>query len=153
MGFRGTELLASAWVQYASIHTSIYALPGSWVWEHSLHVDLAFIDCCIPDTLYEKFIEKMSFVDKEVLMRISEIQYNPNEVVALGDQLMTDVFAANRMNYTSVLVKAIDRKTEKWTTRINRLLEGHVLKVIEKKYPEVFENSLRVYKEENYGRD
>ena len=87
------------------------------------------------------------------VLKLASRKYNPNEVVALGDQLMTDVFAANRMNYTSVLVKAIDRKTEKWTTRVNRLLEGHVLKVIEKKYPEVFEKSLRVYKEENYGRD
>ena len=87
------------------------------------------------------------------VLKLASRKYTPNEIVALGDQLMTDVFAANRMNYTSVLVKAIDRKTEKWTTRVNRLLEGHVLKVIERKYPEVFEKSLRVYKEENYGRD
>ena len=87
------------------------------------------------------------------VLKLASRKYTPNEIVALGDQLMTDVFAANRMDYTSVLVKAIDRKTEKWTTRVNRLLEGHVLKVIERKYPEVFEKSLRVYKEENYGRD
>ena len=87
------------------------------------------------------------------VLKLASRKYNPNEIVALGDQLMTDVFAANRMNYTSVLVKAIDRKTEKWTTRVNRILEGHVLKVIEKKYPDVFEKALRVYKEESYGRD
>ena len=87
------------------------------------------------------------------VLKLASRKYTPNEIVALGDQLMTDVFAANRMDYTSVLVKAIDRKTEKWTPRVNRLLEGHVLKVIERKYPEVFEKSLRVYKEENYGRD
>ena len=87
------------------------------------------------------------------VLKLATRKYNPNEVVAIGDQLMTDVFAANRMNYTSVLVKAIDRKTETWTTRVNRLLEGHVLKVIERKYPELFEKSLREYKEENYGRD
>ena len=89
---------------------------------------------------------------KKILKKASK-KYSPNEIVAIGDQLMTDVFAANRMNYTSVLVRAIDRKTEKWTTRINRLLESHVLKRIEKKYPDLYEKYLKVYKEENYGRD
>ena len=87
------------------------------------------------------------------ILKLASRKYNPNEIVAIGDQLMTDVFAANRMNYTSILVKAIDRKTETWTTRFNRTLERHVLKVIEKKYPETFLKSLKVYKEENYGRD
>ena len=87
------------------------------------------------------------------ILKLASRKYNPNEIAAIGDQLMTDVFAANRMNYTSILVKAIDRKTETWTTRFNRTLERHVLKVIEKKYPETFLKSLKVYKEENYGRD
>lgn len=34
----------------------------------------------IPDTIYEKFIKNMKKVDLEVLMRISEIKYDPNEV-------------------------------------------------------------------------
>lgn len=80
-------------------------------------------------------------------------KYESNEIVAIGDQLMTDVFAANRMNYTSVLVKAIDRKTEKWTTKVNRKLERYVLKRLKKKYKELYEEKLRVYKEENHGRD
>ena len=66
---------------------------------------------------------------------------------------MTDVFAANRMNYSSVLVKAIDRKTEKWTTRINRRLELYVISTIRKKYPDLYESKLSIYYEENYGRN
>ena len=87
------------------------------------------------------------------ILKLAERKYKANEIVAIGDQLMTDVFAANRMNYKSILVKAIDRKTETWTTRFNRTLERHVLKVISKKYPETFEKTLKVYKEEIYGRD
>lgn len=34
----------------------------------------------VPDTIYEKFIEKMSVVNEDVLSRISEIEYNPNDV-------------------------------------------------------------------------
>ena len=87
------------------------------------------------------------------ILKLASRKYNPEEIVAIGDQLMTDVFAANRMNYTSILVKAIDCKTETWTTRLNRKMERHVLKVIAKKYPETFEKVLRVHKEETYGRD
>lgn len=86
-------------------------------------------------------------------LKLATRKYLANEIVAIGDQLMTDVFAANRMNYYSVLVKAIDRKTEKWTTRINRKLELHVLKVIKKKYPELYQKNLKIYDEDNYGRN
>ncbi len=34
----------------------------------------------IPDTKYGKFLEKMRLLDKEILSRISEIEYDPNEV-------------------------------------------------------------------------
>ena len=97
-------------------------------------------------------MKPLKFGFKKVLKKASR-KYSPNEVVAIGDQLMTDVFAANRMNFTSVLVKAVDRKTEKWTTKFNRILETHVLKKIEEKHPQLFEECLRNYKEENYGRN
>lgn len=34
----------------------------------------------VPDKIYERFIKKMRLIDKEVLMRISEIEYKPNNV-------------------------------------------------------------------------
>ena len=34
----------------------------------------------IPDTIYDKFVSHMSNVDVDVLNRISEIEYNPNDV-------------------------------------------------------------------------
>ena len=86
-------------------------------------------------------------------LRLADRKYKSNEVVAIGDQLMTDVFSANRMNFSSVLVKAIDRKTEKWTTRFNRKLELHVINKIKKKYPKLYEERIKVYYEENYGRN
>ena len=86
-------------------------------------------------------------------LKLASRKYENKEILAMGDQLMTDVFAANRMNYVSVLVKAIDRKTEKWTTRFNRMLEKHVLKRIIKKHTNLYKEKLKVYKEDNYGRD
>lgn len=34
----------------------------------------------IPDTIYDEFLEKTKKMDKNILNRISEIEYNPNEV-------------------------------------------------------------------------
>ena len=34
----------------------------------------------VPDTIYDKFIDKMSELNDEVLQRISEIKYDPNDV-------------------------------------------------------------------------
>ena len=86
-------------------------------------------------------------------LKLASRKYQSNEIMAMGDQLMTDVFAANRMNYTSVLVKAIDRKTEKWTTKVNRKLEKYVLKRLKRRHKALYEENLKVYKEENHGRD
>ena len=86
-------------------------------------------------------------------LKLATKKYHPTEVVAIGDQLMTDVFSANRMGFSSILVKAIDRKTEKWTTRLNRKLEMHVIKRIKKKYPKLYEERIKIYYEENYGRN
>lgn len=34
----------------------------------------------VPDTIYDKFIEKMNLLNSDILNRISEIEYNPNDV-------------------------------------------------------------------------
>ena len=54
------------------------------------------------------------------------------EVIALGDQLVTDVLGFNRCGLYSVLVKTIDQKTQKWYTKINRLREKRIIKRIKK---------------------
>lgn len=56
-----------------------------------------------------------------------------DKVVFVGDQLMTDVYGANRFNAYSILVDPIKKKTEKWYTKINRRTEISMLKKIETK--------------------
>ena len=34
----------------------------------------------VPDTIYLEFIESMKKIDKDILNRISEIKYDPNDV-------------------------------------------------------------------------
>ena len=65
---------------------------------------------------------------------------NIDKVALIGDQFMTDVFGGNRMGFYTVVVDAIKRKTEKWYTKFNRLLERKVLKRLQKTDPEFYQN-------------
>ena len=50
----------------------------------------------------------------------------------IGDQLITDIWGANRMDYFSILIDPISKK--EWPlTKFNRVLEGLVFKRINKK--------------------
>ncbi len=51
----------------------------------------------------------------------------PGEVAAVGDQLLTDIFGANRMGITSILVNPISTNDFK-VTKLNRLIENKIIK-------------------------
>ena len=70
--------------------------------------------------------------------------HGTGEIVAVGDQLMTDVLGGNRFGIDVILVKPLKKRSEKWYTKFNRLNENHVLKRLKKKYPEVHEKIARV---------
>lgn len=54
------------------------------------------------------------------------------QVVSIGDQLMTDVLGAKRFGIYTILVRPLKKSNEKWYTRYNRKMEKHVLKRIKK---------------------
>ncbi len=85
-------------------------------------------------------------------MRIASRKYKKNEVVEIGDQLMTDQFASKRYGLYTIMVKNIDPKTEIWTTRFNRRIENKVLRRIKKKYPDLYEEKLGRYVGEKIAR-
>ena len=62
--------------------------------------------------------------------------YKPEEVAAIGDQLLTDVLGANRMQITSILVNPMSKK-DGISTNLNRIIERMIIKRLEKK--ELFE--------------
>ncbi len=61
-----------------------------------------------------------------------------SRICVIGDQLMTDVYGAKRLGYRAILVDALKRKTEKWFTRINRVLEQKALADMQKADPAWF---------------
>lgn len=74
-------------------------------------------------------------------LKFASKPYKPKEVLVVGDQLMTDIYGANRMGFKTILVEPIKRKSDILTTRINRRRERRVLKKIKKhdyeKYEEI----------------
>lgn len=65
-------------------------------------------------------------------------EYKKNEIVVIGDQLMTDVWGANRYNVSSILVNPIKKKTEKWYTKFNRRTEVKMLERINNEHNETY---------------
>ncbi|GKT02520.1 YqeG family HAD IIIA-type phosphatase [Furfurilactobacillus sp. WILCCON 0119] len=63
-----------------------------------------------------------------------QLNLTNDQVVMVGDQLLTDVWAANNAHVRSILVKPII-ETDKWNTRPNRFLEQFVIRRLHKVYP------------------
>ncbi|MFV0559175.1 MAG: YqeG family HAD IIIA-type phosphatase [Enterococcus sp.] len=59
-----------------------------------------------------------------------------DELVMVGDQLMTDICGANRAGVRSILVKPIVR-TDSWKTQINRFFERKIMRYLTDKHPEM----------------
>ena len=64
---------------------------------------------------------------------LKEFHFEKNEVVMVGDQLMTDIRAAHRAGIRSILVKPLVEH-DSFKTQINRARERRVLKKMTKKY-------------------
>ncbi len=67
---------------------------------------------------------------------LKRFDVTPNEVVMIGDQLMTDIRAAKRAGLKSVLVKPLIQ-TDSINTQINRWRERRMMKRIIAKYGQI----------------
>ena len=59
-------------------------------------------------------------------------EFKPDEIACIGDQIMTDVWGANRNDCLSIFVNAIGTKEPIWT-KFNRFFEGFILRNLAKK--------------------
>ena len=66
-------------------------------------------------------------------MAIDRYGFSKDEVVMVGDQLMTDIHAAKRAGIRSILVKPLIT-SDAWNTKFNRARERRVWKKLEDKY-------------------
>lgn len=87
---------------------------------------------------------------KRAINKVASKKYSKDQIITIGDQIMTDIFGSKRLKLTTILVKAIDRKTEIWTTRFNRRLEKFFIKRIKNKMPNVYDEKLKNYVGDTY---
>lgn len=65
-----------------------------------------------------------------------KLNLKPEEMVMVGDQIMTDIRGANAAGIRNILVRPIV-DTDGWNTRINRFFERIIMKHLAKKHPEM----------------
>ena len=56
----------------------------------------------------------------------------PSQIATVGDQLLTDIWGSNRMEFTSILVNPMGT-TDYALTKINRLIEPFIYNKLEKR--------------------
>jgi len=61
-----------------------------------------------------------------------QLGLRPNEVVMVGDQLLTDVMGANRLGLHTVLVKPV-AQSDGLVTKLNRFIERRVFNDLKRK--------------------
>ncbi len=70
---------------------------------------------------------------KKKYIKIASVYgFKANEIACVGDQLLTDIFGANRMGFLSILVHPISTNDFIWT-KINRAVERKIFHYLEKK--------------------
>ena len=94
---------------------------------------------------FVKFAKKPMLFGMRKAIKKASRSYKSEEIAVLGDQLMTDVFAAKRLKLHMILIKAIDKKTEILPTKINRKLENFFLDKIERYHPRMYQQKLDQY--------
>jgi HAD superfamily phosphatase (TIGR01668 family) len=67
---------------------------------------------------------------------LKKLDLKPTEVMMIGDQIMTDIKAANSAGVKSVLVKPIVT-TDAWNTKFNRFMERKIMKHLLANNPEM----------------
>lgn len=75
--------------------------------------------------------------------------YGIDQVISIGDQIVTDILGSRRMGIDCFLVKPIKRKTEKWYTKFNRKMENAAIKKLQKHYPDIYLKIEDVIQNEN----
>lgn len=68
-----------------------------------------------------------------ILRALKRYHLKKTQVVMVGDQLLTDVWAANNAHVKSMWVKPLV-KTDQWDTRINRFFERRIKIRLKRKY-------------------
>lgn len=98
------------------------------------------------DIPYVKFSTKpLKRGIKRAIKKVAKKKYENNQIILLGDQLMTDVLGGKRCKINVALIEPIDKRTDILSTRINRGMESFFLRRIKKRYKEEYNLKLKEF--------
>lgn len=98
------------------------------------------------DVPYVKFSMKpLRFGIYKAIRKVASKKYAKNEILLMGDQIMTDIWGGNRARINTALIEPIDKSTDVKSTQNNRKMEEKVLIKIEKKYPNEYNTKLKEF--------
>ncbi len=70
--------------------------------------------------------------NKKYIKVMNNYNYMPDEIAMVGDQLLTDIYGANRMGFTSILVNQIGKK-DLVISLFNRFIEKIIFRTFRKR--------------------
>lgn len=90
-------------------------------------------------SLYElEYIEAMRKPFKKKYQHKNILKYNKDEVLFIGDKIITDILGANRLGYQSILVNPLHPTSPKWYSKVMTIFDEIILKVSSVKKEEYF---------------
>ena len=97
---------------------------------------------------YQKFSTKpLKRGIKRAIRKIATKKYEKNQILLIGDQLMTDILGAKRCKIKAGLIFPVDKSSDIKSTRLNRKMEQFFLNRIKKKMPDAYNLKLKEFDE------
>lgn len=72
--------------------------------------------------------------NRSFLRAMEQMKLRPDQIVVVGDQMLTDVLGGNRLGLHTILVKPIAAEDEGFFTRVNRRIERTALRIMKNKH-------------------
>ncbi len=86
----------------------------------------------LEDTGIAYYYESRKPLKTTYMKVVKDFRVKAEEVATIGDQLMTDVFGANRCGFYTILTRPLVRR-DIFSTKINRILERGMFYILKKK--------------------
>ena len=80
-------------------------------------------------------IEAYGLVYKPLIFKVKRMAqgYDKNEVIFIGDQLLTDVAVSRRLGFYTILVRPVKLSADEDITKFNRKIERHIVRGLKKR--------------------
>lgn len=87
---------------------------------------------------FDYVFNSMKPLKKGYFEALKKVNCQKKQILAIGDQLLTDVLGSNRFGIDVILVKPLKKHNEQWFTKFNRKTETRIIEKMKKRYPQIY---------------